>query len=122
MIPKVSVNEGWTTIDAVVNLKDGICLRTSADIKKKCKEYPKKIYFKKDIDINDPRYSSKNYDAKDVLDVLEMAAEYRTRLKIFVEGTDEYAERHALMMYSAVTGNDSYDPYFDRYEFMYRTP
>ena len=122
MIPKISIEEGWTTLEAIVKLTEGICLRTSADIIKKCREYPKKIYFKRDISINDPGYSKEDYDAKDILDVLAMSASYGTRMKVFVEGTDECAERHAFMLYSAATSSDSYNPYFNRYEFLYNAP
>jgi len=121
MKPKVSVNEGWTTIDAVVNLKDGLCMRPSGKIVLECSKYPKKIFFKTYVDeFGDV---SEKHDCSSIVDVMDAGAEFGAKIRIFVEGEDEEAERFALRFYSAVTDgyeDFTYDPNFDMYESYYR--
>lgn len=111
-IPKTKKSDGYTTIDAIVRLNDGITLRTAEQIKRECENYPKLIYFQKE---ENGGYAPEKYDCKRILDIASAAAFNKAKIRIFVEGENNEAKRFALRLHSALAGVDSYHLYFGRY-------
>ena len=102
----------YTSLEAVINLHEGLCARPASQIIKDCKKYDKDIFF---INLNN-EYSHHTSNSNSVLYLLSLNGTKGTSFKIFVESTDEKAKKQALRLYSALTSNDSYNMDFERFE------
>ena len=85
----------YTTLELIVNNFAGIHLRPSGMIVEECKKYDNIIYLKKKKNPSNEEYEPSQYNCKEVISFLIMAAEKNTRLKLYVEGTDAAAEKIA---------------------------
>jgi phosphotransferase system HPr-like phosphotransfer protein len=100
----------YTSVDAVVNIENGIVLTASAKIAKECLRHEREIYFFANKDLPFVKCA----DAKSVLELLVLEADKGARLQILVEGDDKAAEDIALRLYSAVTSHDKFSIDFGR--------
>ena len=111
MRPKIKIQDidgkEYTSIDAVVNLHQGICMRPSDRIADECKKYDRDVYFVRDKDM---------WNGKRIIDIMSLGAEKGAEITILVEGDNEKAETLALRPYSAVSCEDSYDIRFENLE------
>jgi len=107
-IPKIKKQNGFTTIDTIVNCHKGIAMRTARSLVEETRRYVNEIYFlnnKQDL-----------YDAKRILDLVMIDIEKDPKIKVMVEGNDETAKKIALRLYSALSSENSYALDFDRYD------
>ncbi len=111
MSPEIKIQsidgKEYTSIDAVVNLSHGLCMRPSDRIADECKKYDKDVYFVKEGEM---------WNGKRIIDLLSLGAAKDTELTILVEGMDEEAETLALRLYSALSSEDSYNIEFENLE------
>lgn len=107
--PKVKISDGYTTVEAVMNLRYGLGARASATIARECNKYKRSVYMIRD---DRPDYKVR---ANSILGVMSLAAAQGKKLHIMVEGEDETAETLALRLYSAITPEDTLNMDFDRF-------
>ncbi|MBW2994844.1 HPr family phosphocarrier protein [Candidatus Woesearchaeota archaeon] len=107
--PKIKKEDGFTTIDAVINCHKGIAMRTARSLVEEATRYKNKIYF-----LNNNEQDQ--YDAKRILDLVMIDIEKDPKIKVMVEGNDEIAKKIALRFFSALSSKNSYELDFDRYD------
>ena len=107
-IPEIKKENGFTTIDAVVNCHFGIAMTTAKHLVVEAQTYPNEILFYNLSDKSD-------YNAKSILSLIGMGVQKDDPIKIMVEGVDETAKKIALRFYSALSSKNSYNLEFDKY-------
>ncbi len=111
MSPEIKIQsidgKEYTSIDAVVNLSHGLCMRPSDRIADECKKYDKDVYFVRDGEI---------WSGKRIIDILSLGAEKGAEITILVEGDNLKAETLALRLYCALSSEDSYNLGFENLE------
>jgi len=108
--PELSQNNGFVSLDLVVNLTYGIAARSACRIYNECEDYGREVYFARK---NQPEEKKKT---KDLLGLLALCVSRGTEITIEVKGEDKTAVNLALRLYSALTSKDSYDMDFGRFE------
>jgi phosphocarrier protein len=107
-MPELKVEEGYTTVEAVLGIHLGLCARSSASIFRETIKYEDRDIF---ISSN-----SNRVDAKSIMGLLTLGACCGTKIKVYVFGEDEEAKKIALRLYSGITTDSDLIPYFDRFE------
>jgi phosphotransferase system HPr-like phosphotransfer protein len=101
-------------LEAVIQMEYGFILRTSWQIVDHCQKYEKDIYFSNKTDHEE---SCLNYaNAKNVFQLITLAAYTGDSLWIFVEGRDDSAKKMALSLYSGISSREIRPVDFSRFE------
>lgn len=117
--PEIKKQDRAVTIDVVVNLNCGLCVRPAARIVEECAAFVRKDgnrFGEKIRGVYLVDSSGAEYDCTSALNLLTSAAEQGKAFKIKVEGEDNPAEQLALRLYSALTSEDSLNLDFYRFE------
>jgi phosphotransferase system HPr (HPr) family protein len=118
--PVLKKENGYTIVEAVVNIRQGLVARPSMQLVEECNRYQKKIIIKKLSPPPAPRMKELEVDGKSIMSVMRLAAAKGTKLEIQVEGLDIDASTLAKRLYNGITTPDSIKMDFDEYPKQYR--
>ncbi len=110
--PELHQENGWTYVDAVLNLNYGMGLRSASEIVRKSMSHEGETRLILDVAGESPQI----INSKSVMMILMHSIANGTPIRISVEGTDTEAGKMALQLYSGITSEFSLHMDFDRFE------
>jgi phosphotransferase system HPr-like phosphotransfer protein/ferredoxin len=103
--PELHQVEGWTFVDAIVNLKDGIDAIAASGIVRKSSLYEGETTFI----LNASDKSPEIIDSKRILMIVMYSITKGTPIRISIEGTDSEARQLVLQLYAGITSHYACD-------------
>lgn len=109
--PKPVKKGGYTSLEVVLGMADGLHARPSMSIVNECAKYAdRQIFLRNESGTNGEK------NCKNIMEVMMISAIRGARLRIRVSGEDEEAEKIALRLYSVLSCHDSCDLDFEKYK------
>lgn len=110
--PRITVNDGFTTVQALVRLNPRVLTRNAMQIAGRCSPFPGEVTCQV---LDPPSDNAPTLSLKSIVDLIGAALKPRTRIAIRIEGDNAAAQTLAREMYSAFTSRWSFDMKFDQF-------